>query len=282
MDVITDFLNSLLQEEVFMEVPDGFPGSGDPGKVCKVNRALYGLKQAPKARYARIDSWLIGQGLKRSSADPNLYYSIKNGKFTIILLYVDDLLLTGDNSSKISRIQYVLQDEFEMADLGKARHYLGTELHYHAFGIYLHQREYITKLLERFGMQACNLASLPMDPRESLSREMNSPKIDPTLYRLLVGSLIYVTNTRPDICYAVSNVSRYMDSLEDKYFQVAKQILRYLKGTINYGFHLSSENSDQLHCYSDVDWERDMDTRRSKSGILHKIGDTCIFWTSKL
>ena len=97
MDVVTAFLNEHLDEEIYMEIPDGFPGAGDPTKVCKINRALYGLKQAPKSWYERIDAWFVLQGLTRSQNDPNLYYSLTNGKYVIILLYMDDLLITGDN-----------------------------------------------------------------------------------------------------------------------------------------------------------------------------------------
>ena len=118
MDVVTTFLNSVLDEEIYMEIPNGFPGARDPTKVCRINRALYGLKQAPKSWYSRIDAWFIKQGLKRSENDPNLYYSLENGKYVIILLHVDDLLITGDNSQEISRLQSALQKEFEMTDLG--------------------------------------------------------------------------------------------------------------------------------------------------------------------
>ena len=114
MDIVTAFLNRFLDEEIYMEILDRFPEAGDPTKVCKINRALYGLKQAPKSWYKRIDAWFIKQGLERSENDPNLYYSLKDKKYVIILLYIDDLLIIGDNSQEISRLQSELQKEFKM------------------------------------------------------------------------------------------------------------------------------------------------------------------------
>jgi hypothetical protein len=282
MDVVTAFLNGFLEEEIYMEIPDGFPGAGDPTKVCKINRALYGLKQAPKSWYERIDAWFINQGLKRSENDPNMYYSLKDEKYVIILLYVDDLLITGDNSQEISRLQSELQKEFEMSDLGTAQNYLGVEIEYHPSGIFLHQRSYIRKLLEKFKLQNCNSAKLPMDPKTQLQKNMGSPSVDPQLYRSLVGSLIYLTNTRSDICYAVSCVSRYMDQPEEIHLAAAKRILRYLSGTSNYGLFLLADSNNTLATFADADWGRDIDTRRSTSGILHKLGDSSIYWVSKM
>jgi len=117
MDVITAFLNGTIQKEILMEILEGFLGAGDPTKICKINRALYSLKQAPKAWYDRIDQWLQKQDLTRSSNDPNLYFKRTNGKLKILLLYVDDLLITGDDTEGISELKQQLQSEFEMTDL---------------------------------------------------------------------------------------------------------------------------------------------------------------------
>jgi hypothetical protein len=140
MDVVTAFLNGLLKEEIFMEILEGFPSHGDSTKVCKMKRVLYGLNQAPKSWYGRIDTWFVSQGFSRSEDDPNMYFTLKDGKQVIILLYVDDLLTTGDNQQEIQRIQAELQREFEMSDLGLSRNYLGVELEYHPDRLFLHQK----------------------------------------------------------------------------------------------------------------------------------------------
>jgi hypothetical protein len=283
MDVVTAFLNGLIKEDIYLEIPEGFEHYGDPNQVLKLNRALYGLKQAPRIWYERIDSWLRQQGLARSQNDPNLYFHKDNkGHYTIVLLYVDDLLVTGDNKPMIQSLQRALMQNFEMSDLGEARQYLGAEFEYYPSGIYLHQRTYIRKLLQKFQMESCKPSKLPMDPGCHLSKHTGTQLVDPEFYRSLVGILIYVTNTRPDVCFAVSSVSRFMDAPEESHLQAAKQILCYLKGTMDFALHMSSWGEEGVYSFADADWGRDPDTRRSTSGLLHKYGESTIHWSSKL
>ena len=265
-----------------MEIPDGFPFAGDATKVCKIKKALYGLKQAPKAWYECINSWLLSQGLSRSENDPNLYFSRKDGKLTILLLYVDDLLITGNNQLEIVQLKHKLQEAFEMTDLGEATNYLGVEIHKQQNGIFIGQRGYIHKLLQKFDLQDCNPSVVPFDPKVLLQKHMGTARADTMAYRSFVGSLLYLSHTRPDISYAVSCVSRYMDQPEVEHFKAAKKILRYLSGTMDYGTFFLDNNNTEYHTYADADWGRDVDSRRSTSGILHKLGDSCIFWSSKL
>ena len=121
-----------------------------------------------------------------------------------------------------------------------------------------------------------------MDPNLTLQRQMNLEAVNTELYKSMVGSLIYVANTRLDICYAVSAVAHYMDSPQTPHLQATKRILCYLQGISDFGLFFSPDNSKQFHTYIDADWGRDIDTRRSTSGILHKLGTTSIFWTNKL
>jgi len=213
LDVIIAFLNGNLDEDVVMEIPEGFPHAENPLKACRIRRALYGLKQAPKAWYSRIDAWLKSQGYTRSEYNPNLYFATREGKRVFILLYVDDLLITGNDHERISSLKAALKRDFKMTDLGLADIYLGAEIRRRKMGILLTQTSYIRKLLVKFGMTSCNSSELPMDPNLHLQKSMDSLAIDPEIYRSLVGSLIYLTNTRPDICFAVSTVARYMADL---------------------------------------------------------------------
>ena len=229
-----------------------------------------------------MDAWLRNQGFTRSQYDPNLYFATKEGKRVFILLYVDDLLITGDDEQRIGALKDALKKEFEMTDMGLASIYLGAEIRRLHNGILVTQTGYIQKLLERFGMTACNSSQLPMDPHLQLQKSTGTCLVDPELYRSMVGSLIYLTNSRPDVCYAVACVARYMTQPELVHLQAAKRILRYLKGTMNHGLFFSSDSSHEYHTYADADWGRDTDTRRSTSGILHKLGTSCISWSSKL
>ena len=140
-----------------------------------------------------------------------------------------------------------------MTDLGIASNYLGVEISQTSQGLFINLQGYINKLLDKFGLTNCNPCSLPIDPRVQLQKEMGTAKIDPVQYRFLVGSLLYLSHTRPDICYAVSSISRYMQAPEVAHFRVVKKILRYLQGTDDYGLLLSPNPKSELNSYADVD-----------------------------
>ena len=175
-----------------------------------------------------------------------------------------------------------LSKRFKITDLGTASNYLGTEIEYHDSGIYLHQLSYIKSMLRRLSLQNCNSVKLPMDPKLQLSKDIGTPYVNPHTYRSMVGSLLYATNTRPDICYAVSVISRYMEQPQQAHLQAAKHVLRYLRGTMTHGLFFPRNNSTILHTYVDADWGRDLDTRRSTFGLLHKLGNSSVLWISKL
>ena len=276
MDVITAFLNGEFTNKVYMEIPEGFLGARDPTKLCHLKHAMYGLRQAPRVWYDKINSWLQQQNLKQSDSDPNLFYSMENGQYTIVLIYVDHMLITGNNENKILALQCALTNAFDMTDLGIAHEYLGVKFEYRASGIWIHQHAYINKLLKKFQMQDCTTCILPMDPGIKLQKDIQSYSFDPQLYRSLVGSLIYLTNTRPDICYAISCLNRYMDLPQESHSNATKQILRYLKATIDFVLQFSAQRVTYLHSYADADWGKDMDKHRSTSGILDQAGNSLI------
>ena len=282
LDVITAFLNGTISEEILMEIPPGFPSSDDESKVCRINRALYGLKQSPRAWYDRITSWLQQQGLVQSSSNPNLYFKRDGDKIIILLLYVDDLIITRNDQAAISQFKEQLKQEYEMTDLGEASSYLGIEIHMKPEGIFINQTGYINKLLKKFNMIDCNPTCLPINSKTYLQKNTGTRKVNPVAYRSLIGSLLYLAHTRPNITYAMSYISRYMQEPEETHLQAAKKVLRYLKGTASHGPLFSKTSSGTLHSYSDSDWGMDLDTWRSTSGILHKIGTTTISWSSKL
>jgi hypothetical protein len=184
-----------------MIIPPGFPHTE---KVCKLIRALYGLRQASRAWYSRIDSFFQNLGLQRSKEDPNLYFSHKNGKHTIILLYVDDIIITGNDDKNIQHLKHHMMTSFRMTDLGNASYYLGVEIQQCPEGTYFHQRGYIEKLLDRFGMSGCTPASIPMNPKAKLQKETGSAPVDPVFYQNLVGGLLHATISRWDIQFAVN------------------------------------------------------------------------------
>jgi hypothetical protein len=177
--------------------------------VCRLKKALYGLKQAPRAWYGRIDSFLMSLGFTKSKADPNLYYKVEDSGPVILLLYVDDLFLTG-NEKLITECKRKLASEFEMKDLGMMHYFLGLEVWQKPDEIFLSQGKYAVEILKRFEMMDCKSMPTPMVTNLKLLSDTSSETVDVTMYRQMIGSLMYLTNTRPDICFAVNTLSQYM------------------------------------------------------------------------
>jgi hypothetical protein len=196
MDVKTTFLNGVIEEEVYIEKPQGFEVHGRESHVCRLKKALYGLKQAPRAWYSRIDGYLQSMGFTKSEADPNLYL-LQVGKDPLILvLYVDDMFLTGVEEL-IARCKKDLASEFEMKDIGLMHYFLGLEVWQQSGEIFLDKGKYTVEILRRFGMMDCKSMTTPMTTNLKKLGASDSDLVDPTMYRQLIGSLMYLVNTRP-------------------------------------------------------------------------------------
>jgi len=201
-DVVTAFLNPVLSEDVYMELPPGFEqldGNSDSDKrFIKLNKALYGLKQAPREWYAEIDGYLISQGFVRSGNDTNLY--VRNGY--VLIIYVDDVLITGPSQSGIDEIKALLHQRYKMVDFGVAKQFLGIQIEQSEDGIRIFQTQYISTILERFGLANAKSTSTPMVPNSALSADDEDllNKDEKSVYMSIVGSLMYaMVCTRPDL-----------------------------------------------------------------------------------
>jgi hypothetical protein len=210
MDVKTTFLNGVLQEEVYIQQPQGFEVPGKEDLVCRLKKALYGLKQAPHAWYTHIDEWFQEKGVKKSSVDANLYFLCDGDSIVIVVLYVDDLILTGNDDGLILWLKNELCKEFEMKDLGPLHYFLGLEVWQDKNQLVLTQAKYAMEVLKQFKMENCKPISTPMDPCTKLRVDDPSEEVDGTLYRQLVGSLLYLCNTHPDLSYTVNVLSQFM------------------------------------------------------------------------
>eukprot|EP00253_Pinus_taeda_P026962 PITA_26962 len=209
MDVNTAFLNGDLKENVFMSQPKGFAVKVHEHKVCKIVKSLYGLKQAPRAWYEKLIEHLLKLNFKHYDLDDATLFVKKVGKIVVyIVVYLDDLLMIGNNESYIASIKKNLKKGFEMTDLGYAHYYLGIEVTQHPKSIFLSQKKYTGDLLNRFGMTKCNPLTTPMEQNLKLTSIEGKEFEDATKYRQLVGSLNYLTTTKPDISFAVGILSR--------------------------------------------------------------------------
>lgn len=206
MDVKTTFLNGKIEEEVYIEQPEGFVIHNRDSHVCKLKKALYGLKQAPRAWYKRIDQYLLSLGFLKNDVDPNLYFKVCDDKVLILVLYVDDLFLIGNDDLIVKCKE--LASKFEMKDLGLLYYFLGLEIWQRPNEIILSQGKYAIDILKRFDMLECKSMVTPMEINLKKLHDdaANSDLVDPTMYRQLIGSLIYLINTRPNICYAVDTL----------------------------------------------------------------------------
>ena len=280
MDVKTAFLNGVIEEEVYIEQPQGFEAHGRESHVCRLKKALYGLKQAPRAWYSRIDTYLHQLGFEKSEADSNLYYILVGDDPLILVLYVDDLFLTG-SEKLIKGCKLDLASEFEMKDLGLMHYFLGMEVWQSSGHIFLGQGKYAVDILRRFEMEDCRPMSTPMITNLKKLVASESELVDPTLYRQLIGSLMYLVNTRPDISFAVNTLSQFMVEPRRVHWVAAKHVLRYLRGTVDYGLNYVQNDGVNLIGYTDSDWAGSAVDRKSTSGCCFSLGSAVVSWFSR-
>eukprot|EP00253_Pinus_taeda_P032551 PITA_32551 len=231
MDVKSTFLHGDLHEEIYMEQPNGFIQTNF-SLVCQRKKPLYGLKQAPRAWYAKMDSFLLEIGFSRCHSD-NTIYTKKVGKSLIIfVLYVDDLILTGSDPNLINHVKSNLKKKFEMTDLGHLHYFLGLQVLQSREGISLSLSKYACDLLRHFQMEDCKPTPSPFQSRAKLSVTCTSLEVDATLYRQLVGKLLYLTHTHPDLSFDVGLIARFMQNPHEIHWKAAKRILLYVRGYV--------------------------------------------------
>lgn len=209
MDVHNAFLHGDLEEEVYMKLLQGF-SSPTETRVCRSRKSLYGLKQAPRYWFAKLTAALLKYGFSQAPADYSLFVYLKNGISLRILVYVDDLIISGNSSEEIKLFKEYLSTCFHMKDLGFLKYFLGLEISRNASGIYVCHRKYASDIVMDTGLLGCKPVGSPMDQNHKLSLATGPILEDPESYRRLVGRLIYLISTRPDLTYAVHMLSRYM------------------------------------------------------------------------
>ncbi|XP_060971854.1 retrovirus-related Pol polyprotein from transposon RE1 isoform X2 [Cannabis sativa] len=283
LDVDNAFLNGILKETVYMTQPEGFVDPQYPHYVCHLKKALYGLKQAPRAWFERLNTSLLQWGFTPSKADVSLFIYHKNSQLIFLLVYVDDILVTGSHLSLISKLVADLNHTFALKQLGSLHYFLGIEAYRDSTGIYLSQSKYVADLLNRLKLTGTKPCSTPAAPRQTLSRSEGEPMDDPSLYRSTIGALQYLTLTRPDIAYIVSKLSQFLHCPTTTHWQACKRVLKYLKGTATHGvsFKRGSSRTLALQGFSDADWASCPDDRRSTGAYCVYLGSSLVSWSSK-
>ncbi|CAJ2647282.1 unnamed protein product [Trifolium pratense] len=238
--------------------------------------------QAPRAWYSKIEAYFSNEKFEKCSHEHTLFVKQVEEKILIVSLYVDDLIYTGNDDELIRDFKSSMKRNFAMTDLGKMSYFLGVEVTQNDRGIFINQQKYAAEILNRFNMDSCNFVCSPIVPGTKLFKDENGKCVDSTQFKQMVGCLMYLIATRPDLCYSVCLIARYMERPTEIHLAAAKRILRYLKGTISYGvlYDKGSLNM-KLEGWTDSDYAGDSDDRKSTSGYVFKLGSGAISWSSK-
>ncbi|KAH9793691.1 retrovirus-related pol polyprotein from transposon RE1 [Citrus sinensis] len=285
VDVNNAFLNGELTEEVFMDQPAGFVNNQKPEFVCKLHKSLYGLKQAPRAWYEKLKSCLLQWDFVNSRADSSLFIKKTSNFMIMVLIYVDDILITGPDSAALETFITELSRVFALKDLGNLSYFLGIEVLYDAGCIYLSQRKYIRDLLSKVQLLECKGIDTPMSTGIKLQKETSGHLgqyiTDPTHYRSIVGGMQYLILTRPEIAFAVNKLSQYVSTSTLQHLVACKRVLRYLKSTQDYGLKFAQHGEMKITGFTDADWAGDLDDRKSVGAYCIYLGNNLISWSSK-
>ncbi|XP_020677018.1 uncharacterized protein LOC110095714 [Dendrobium catenatum] len=280
LDVANAFLHGKLDETIYMTQPKVFEDQTNPNYVCHLHKAIYGLKQAPRQWYNTLTSYLVSIGFNHSTSDPSLLTLRQNNSQAYFLVYVDDILITGNNIELINNIINQLNQKFNMKQLGPVHSFLGIHIDRTPNQFFLSQQAYAESILQVAQLGNCKPLANPTCTKLPSNLSEDPILSNPATYRRLTGSLQYLTLTRPDISYSVNLLSQHMHQPLHHHIYLLKWLLRYIKGTLNYGIPIIKSNL-QLSSFSDADWAGDPTSRKSTSGFCSFLGDTLIAWTVK-
>ncbi|GJR42079.1 retrovirus-related pol polyprotein from transposon TNT 1-94 [Tanacetum coccineum] len=280
MDVKTAFLNGPLKEEVYVSQPEGFIDPEFPDHVYRLKKALYGLKQAPRAWYDKLSSFLIEHGFTKGIIDPTLFTRRHGGDILLVQVYVDDIIFGSTNPDFSKRFANLMKNNFEMSMMGELKFFLGLQVHQSPRGIFISQSQYAIELLKKHGLDECVSMSTPM-ATERLDADLQGTPTDQTTYRRMIGGLMYLTASRPDIAFATFICARYQARPTIKHLKEVKRIFRYLRQSYNMGLWYLKDFEFELVTYLDADHSGCKDDCKSTSAGLQFLGEKLVSWSSK-
>ncbi|GJU94815.1 putative ribonuclease H-like domain-containing protein, partial [Tanacetum coccineum] len=281
MDVKSAFLYGTIEEEVYVSQPPGFVDPDHPKKVYKVVKALYGLHQAPRAWYATLSTFLEKHGYRRGTIDKTLF--IKKDKKDIILvqIYVDDIIFGSTKKSWSDEFEALMKGRFQMSAMGELTFFLGLQVKQSHEGIFISQDKYVAEILRKFDFDSVKSAITPMETKAPLAKDEGGPDVDLHLYRSMIGCLMYLTASRPDIMYAVCACSRFQVTPKVSHLYAVKRIFKYIKGKPKLGLWYPRESPLDLVAYSDSDYAAANLDRKSTTGGCQFLGRRLISWQCK-
>ncbi|CAL9235942.1 unnamed protein product [Arabidopsis halleri] len=264
-----------------MSQPPGFVDKDRPSYVCRLRKLIYGLKQAPMTWYMALKQHLLRTGFVNFMADTSLFIHSSGPHITYVLVYVDDIIVTGNNNVLVASVLTSFAERFSIKDPSDLHYLLGIVVTRSARGLHLMQKKYITDLLTKHNMLDAKPVHTPLQTTPQLTLDGGELFPDPSAYRSIVGSLQYLAFTRPDISFAVNKLSQFVHKLNRDHLQAAKWVLCYLSGTISHGIFLHASSPMHLHAFSDADWAGDTNDYISTNRYIIYLGNNPVSWSSR-
>nr|GEU78036.1 retrovirus-related Pol polyprotein from transposon TNT 1-94 [Tanacetum cinerariifolium] len=281
MDVKIAFLNGNLREEVYVSQPDGFVDQDNPNHVYKLKKALYGLKQAPRTWYDMLSSFPLSQDFSKGSVDPTLFIRRNGNDLLLVQIYVDDIIFAASTLELCDLFANLMCLKFKMSMMGKISFFQGLQISQSPRGIFLTNLKYALESLKKYGFESCNPVDTPVVEKSKLDEDREGKAVYPSHYRGMIGTLLYLTASRPDLQFAICMCARYQARPTEKHVHAVKRIFRYLRGTINRGLWYSKDSFVTLTAFANADHAGCQDTRRSTSGSVQFLEERLISWSSK-
>ncbi|KAI3681646.1 hypothetical protein L6452_36448 [Arctium lappa] len=281
MDVKTVFLNGKLKEEVYVSQPEGFVDKDRPDHVYFLDKALYDLKQAPRAWYDELSAFLIKSGFTKGSIDTTLFIYRSNLDICLVQIYVDDIIFGATNKSLCTWFSDLMTSRFHMSMMGEINFFLGLQVKQLPDGIFINQSKYVFDILKKFMMDKSTSIGMSMVHGAKIGLDPDGKAMDVKTYRGMIGSLMYLTASRPDIMFSTCLCARFQAKPKESHLLAVKRIFHYIKGTPYLGLWYPKSSDYKLIAYSDTDFGGNQLDRKSTSGHLQFLGDRLISWASK-
>nr|GEV72919.1 retrovirus-related Pol polyprotein from transposon TNT 1-94 [Tanacetum cinerariifolium] len=273
MDVKTVFLHGSLKEDVCVCQPEGFTDADHPSHVYKLKKALYGLKQAPRAWYDELSTFLLQNGFSKGTIDPMLYTRRFNDDILVVQVYLDDIIFGSTDPRYATLFSDLMKSRFEMSMTREMTFFLGLQVNQSPSSIFINQSNYVNEILKKFGLNTCDIIGTPMDIKDKLDIDQIGTPVDATKYRSMIGAIMYLTSSRPDIVHATCVCARYQDHPTEKHLKEVKRIFRYLWGTVDMGLWYTKDSGFELTGFSDAGYAGCKDTFKSTSGGAKFLGE---------
>nr|GEY19460.1 hypothetical protein [Tanacetum cinerariifolium] len=273
MDVKTAFLHGSLKEDVYVCQPEGFIDVDHPSHVYKLKKALYGLKQAPRAWYDELSMFLLQNHFFKGTINPTLFIRCFYDDIFVVQVYVDDIIFGSTHPRYIQLFSDLMKSRFEMSMMGEMMFFLGLQVNQSPCGIFINQSKYVLEILKKYGMESYDPVGTPMEIKDKLDLYQNGTPVDATRYHSMIGALMYLTFSRPNIVYATCLSAQYQAKPTEKHLKEVKRIFRYLQGTVNTGLWYTKDSGFELTGFSDADYVGCKDTFKSTSGGAQFLGE---------